>query len=187
MFTSCYAFAQNGAPQQRLPTFRSAEATPDSVYAASINQLKRIVLFYRQKYPESSYCFYWHSALLYLANAMLTEAKVSRHGPEWRFYFRLCIACFQTLYTGFRLAKGITLSLLSMALERGVMEIPHARDIRKDLELRSRHHEVSDRVAVSWVVDLDLGLTDPTAAQGENLLQKLGEVHIDDTNENDSS
>ncbi|KAK2035184.1 hypothetical protein LX32DRAFT_659489 [Colletotrichum zoysiae] len=178
---------QNGAPQQRLPAFQSAEATPDAVCAASVSQLKRIVLFYRQKYPESSYCFCWHSALLYLANAMLTEAKVSRHVPEWRFYFRLCIACFQTLYTGFRLAKCITLSLLSMALEKGVMEITDARDIKKDLELRGRHHEVSDRVLVPWVVDLDLALTDPTAAQVENLLQKLQEVHIDDPGESDDS
>ncbi|EFQ25212.1 uncharacterized protein GLRG_00356 [Colletotrichum graminicola M1.001] len=178
---------QNGAPRQRLPPFRSAEATPDAVYAASVNQLKRIVLLYRQKYPESSYCFCWHSALLYLANAMLTEAKVSVHGPEWRFYFLLCMACFQTLYTGFQLAKGITLSLLSMALERGVMETSRARDIRRDLELRGRHHEVSDRVPVSWVVDLDLAMTDPSAAQAENLLQRLQQLQIHEPNENDES
>ncbi|KAK2060497.1 hypothetical protein LY76DRAFT_591413 [Colletotrichum caudatum] len=47
----------NGAPLQRLSAFRSAEATPDAVYTASVNQLKRIVLFYQQKYPESLYCF----------------------------------------------------------------------------------------------------------------------------------
>ncbi|KAK1982946.1 hypothetical protein LZ30DRAFT_748986 [Colletotrichum cereale] len=178
---------QNGAPRQRLPAFRSAEATPDAVYAASVNQLKRIVLLYRQKYPESSYNFFWHSALLYLANAMLAEARVSGHRPEWRFYFRLCMTCFQTLYTGFRLAKGITLSLLCMALEKGVMDISQARDIRRDLELWGRHHEVSDRVPVSWVVDLDLAMTDPSAAQAKNLVQRLQEVQIDEANENEES
>ncbi|KAK1966488.1 hypothetical protein LY78DRAFT_51898 [Colletotrichum sublineola] len=176
---------QNGASRQQLPAFQSAEATPDAVYAASVNQLRRIVLLYRQKYSKSSYCLCWSSALLYLANAMLAEAKVSRHEPEWRFYFRLCIACLQTLYTGFRLAKGITLSLLSMALESGVMEISQARDIKRDLELRGRHHEVSDRVPVFWVVDLDLAMTDPAAAQAENLVQKLQEFQIDEPNEND--
>ncbi|KAK2001149.1 hypothetical protein LX36DRAFT_629265 [Colletotrichum falcatum] len=178
---------KSGARRQRLAAFESAEATPDAVYAASVNQLKRTVLFYRQKYPESSHCFYWHPALLYLANAMLSEAMASWHGSEWRFYFRLCMACYQTLYTGFRLAKGITLSLLFMALDKGVMEITQVRDIKKDLELRGRRHEVSDRVPVSWVVDLDLAMTDPYAAQAENLVQKLQEIQLDEPNENKGS
>ncbi|GJC80940.1 hypothetical protein ColLi_03778 [Colletotrichum liriopes] len=166
---------------------QSADATPDAVYAASVNQLKRIVLFYRQNYPESSYCFFWQSALLYLANAMLTEAKISGHVPEWRFYFRLCMTSYQTLYTGFRLAKGITLSLLSMALEKGVMDIPQARAIRKDLDLRSKHHEISDLVPVSWVVDLDLAMMDPSAAQTENLVQRFREVQLYETNGNNDT
>ncbi|GKT54122.1 C6 zinc finger domain containing protein [Colletotrichum tofieldiae] len=178
---------QNGAPRQQLPAFKSAEATPDAVYAASVNQLKRIVLFYRQNYPESSYCFFWQSALLYLANAMLAAAKISGHVPEWRFYFRLCMTSYQTLYTGFRLAKGITLSLLSMALEKGVMDIPQARAIRKDLELRSKHHELSDLVPVSWVVDLDLAMMDPSAAQAENLVQRFQEVQLYETNGNNDT
>ncbi|GKT51660.1 uncharacterized protein ColSpa_11841 [Colletotrichum spaethianum] len=176
---------QNGASRQRLPAFRSTEATPDAVYAASVNQLKRIVLFYRQNYPESSYCFFWHSALLYLANAMLAEAKVTGHGPEWRFYFRLCMTCYQTLYTSFRLAKGVTLSLLSMALEKGVMDIPQARAIRKDLGLRGKHHDISDLVPVSWVVDLDLAMTDPSAAQAENLVQRFREIQPGEANDDD--
>ncbi|KZL67779.1 c6 transcription factor [Colletotrichum incanum] len=178
---------QNGAPRQRLHAFRSTEATPDAVYAASVNQLKRIVLFYRQNHPESSYCFFWHSALLYLANAMLAETKISGHGPEWRFYFRLCMTCYQTLYTGFRLAKGITLSLLSMALEKGVMDIPQARAIRKDLELRGKHHEISDLVPVFWVVDLDLAMTDPSAAQAENLVQRFQDVQLCETTGNNET
>ncbi|GKT61175.1 C6 zinc finger domain containing protein [Colletotrichum tofieldiae] len=160
----------NGAPRQRLPNFASEESTPDAVYAASVKQLKRIVLFYRHNHPESSYSFFWHSALLYLANAMLAEANVPGHATDWRFYLRLCIACYQTLYTGFPLAKGITLSLLSMALEKGAMDIPQTRAIRRDLELRGKHHMIPDQVPVYWVVDLDLAVTDPFVAHAENLV-----------------
>ncbi|KAK1975574.1 hypothetical protein LZ30DRAFT_754028 [Colletotrichum cereale] len=176
----------NGTPWQRLPTFESEESTPDAVYAASVKQLKRIVLFYRHNHPASSYSFFWHSALLYLANAMLTEAKVPGHAPDWPFYLRFCIACYQTLYTGFRLAKGITLSLLSMALENGAMDIPQTRAIRMNLELRGRHHLIPDQVPVYWVVDLDLAVTDPSAAQAENLVQRFQELQLSatsDTNE----
>ncbi|KAK2052016.1 hypothetical protein LY76DRAFT_650868 [Colletotrichum caudatum] len=149
----------NGAPRQRLSTFESEESTPDAVYAAS-----------------PSYSFFWHSALLYLANAMLPEAKVPGNAPDWQFYLRLCIARYQTLYTGFRLAKGITLSLLSMALEKGAMDIPQTRAIRRDLELRGKHHLIPDQVPVYWVVDLDLVVTDPSAAQAENRVQRFREL-----------
>ncbi|WQF89366.1 Putative zn(2)Cys(6) fungal-type DNA-binding domain-containing protein [Colletotrichum destructivum] len=177
----------NGAPWQRLSTLESEESTPDAVYAASVKQLQRIVLFYQYNHPESAYSFFWHSALLYLANAMLTEANIPGHAPDWQFYLRLCIARYQTLYTGFRLAKGITLSLLSMALEKGAMDIPQTRAIRRDLELRGKHHLIPDQVPVYWVVDLDLAVTDPSAAQAENLLHRFWELHLRETSETNES
>ncbi|WQF76863.1 Putative zn(2)Cys(6) fungal-type DNA-binding domain-containing protein [Colletotrichum destructivum] len=177
----------NGAPRQRLPNFESEESTPDAVYAASVKQLKRIVLFYRHSHPESSYSFFWHSALLYLANAMLAEAKVPGHAPDWLFYLRLCITCYQTLYTGFPLAKGITLSLLSMALEKGAMDIPQTRAIKRDLELRGKHHMIPDQVPVYWVVDLDLAVTDPFAAHAENLVQRFRKLQLCETSETNES
>ncbi|TIC95703.1 hypothetical protein CH35J_007776 [Colletotrichum higginsianum] len=177
----------NGTPWQRLSTFESEDSTPDAVYAASVKQLQRTVLFYRYNHPESAYSFFWHSALLYLANAMLTEAKVPGHAPDWQFYLRLCIACYQTLYTGFRLAKGITLSLLSMALEKDAMDIPQTRTIRRDLELLGKHHLIPDQVPVYWVVDLDLALTDPFAAHAENLVQRFQKLHLRETSETNES
>ncbi|TDZ61884.1 hypothetical protein CTRI78_v004015 [Colletotrichum trifolii] len=177
----------NGAPWQRLSTLESEESTPDAVYAASVKQLQRIVLFYQYNHPESAYSFFWHSALLYLANAMLTEANIPGHAPDWQFYLRLCIARYQTLYTGFRLAKGITLSLLSMALEKGAMDIPQTRAIRRDLELRGKHHLIPDQVPVYWVVDLDLALTDPFAAHAENLVLRFRKLHLREMSETNES
>ncbi|KAK2052835.1 hypothetical protein LY76DRAFT_620334 [Colletotrichum caudatum] len=173
----------NGAPPQRLPNFECKESTPDAVYAASVKQLKRIVLFYRHNHPESSYSFLWHSALLYLANAMLTEAKVPGHAPDWLFYLRLCMACYQKLYTSFRLAKGIMLSLLSMALEKSAMDIPQTRAMWRDLELWGKHHLIPDQVPVYWVADLDLAMTDPSAAQVENLVQRFWELQLSETSD----
>ncbi|OHW96185.1 C6 zinc finger domain-containing protein [Colletotrichum incanum] len=175
---------QNDVSTLRLRSFTSKQATPEAVYKASTNQLKRIVLFYRQAFPESSSCLFWHSALLYLANAILREAKTSGQSPEWRFYFRLCIASYQTLYCSFRLAKGITISLLSMGLERGFVGVRYAKAVRRDLELRGKHHDVSDRVPHSLVVDLDLAVTDPSAAQAERLVQRFQELKLHET-END--
>ncbi|KAK2037230.1 hypothetical protein LZ31DRAFT_600668 [Colletotrichum somersetense] len=52
------------------------------------------------------------------------------------------------LYTSFRLAKGITLSLLSMALEKSTMDIPQTRAMWRDLELWGKHHLIPDQVPV---------------------------------------
>ncbi|KAK1658525.1 hypothetical protein BDP55DRAFT_773261 [Colletotrichum godetiae] len=157
----------------RLRSFDSQEATPEAVNAASVKQLKRIVLLYHLNYPESSFCLFWHSALLYLANAMLREASFSGNDEEVEFYFRLCITSYRTLYNGFRLAKGIALSLLSMALDKGVLGLQEAKAIRKDLELRGKRHDISDRVMEYFVVDLDFAVTNPSAAQAKKLVQNL--------------
>ncbi|TKW57228.1 hypothetical protein CTA1_2252, partial [Colletotrichum tanaceti] len=45
-----------------------------------------------------------------------------------------------TLYTSFCLAKGITLSLLSIALKKGVIDILQTRATRRDLKLQGKHH-----------------------------------------------
>ncbi|WQF76256.1 hypothetical protein CDEST_01270 [Colletotrichum destructivum] len=112
---------------------------------------------------------------------MLTEAKVSRQAPDWLFYLCLCV----TLYTGFRLARGITLSLLSMALKKGAMDVPQTRAIRRDLKLRGKHHLIPDSVPVFWVVDLDLAMTDPSAAPAENRVQRFQELQPCKTSDTD--
>ncbi|KAK1974272.1 hypothetical protein LZ30DRAFT_740954 [Colletotrichum cereale] len=172
---------QNGAPRQRLLAFKSEESTPDAVSTASINQLKRIVISYRQNYSESEYCLFWHPALLYVANAMLSEAREPQHNTERNFFFRLCVACYQTLYTGFRLAKALTLSLLAMALEKGVVDHRQARAIQRDLERRRKHSKISDQVPVALMVDLNLAVTNPSAAQAENLVRKFHEFQLYET------
>ncbi|TEA21543.1 Nitrogen assimilation transcription factor nit-4 [Colletotrichum sidae] len=176
-----------GTTRLRLPSFKTKDAGPEAVYSASVHQLKRIVLFYRQTHPESSFSLFWHSALLYLANAMLREAAGGPQNPEWRFYFRLCIASYQTLCGGYRLAKGIAQGLLSMALDRGAMDPREAGAVRRDLERRGRHHhhhDVSDQVVPeSLVVDLDLAVTDPSAAQAEKLIRKLKELQVQGVDE----
>ncbi|GKT51803.1 uncharacterized protein ColSpa_11984 [Colletotrichum spaethianum] len=118
-----------------------------------------------------------------MANDMLREASVSGRNPEWHFYFRLCLASYQTLYSGFRVAKGIVFSLLSMAIERGVIDLRAANAIRKDFELRGMHHDMSDRVPEYLMVDLDLAMTDPSAAQAETLVQKFHKLQLHKTND----
>ena len=84
----------------RLKTFSASNNFPACAMAASVKQLKRLVVDYRTNYGTSTYSILWHTGLLYLANAVL-------HGeedPEERLYFLLCITA-TNLYdvrTGYR-------------------------------------------------------------------------------------
>ncbi|KAK2052640.1 hypothetical protein LY76DRAFT_609724 [Colletotrichum caudatum] len=161
-----------------LRPFTSDKAIPRAVHAASVNQLKKIVLYYRRTYPEPLFSLFWHSALLYLANEALQEMDVPHRNPEWRFYFHLCLTCYQTLYSGYRLVGEIVQSLLSMALKKGVMKAREAVAIMEGLEMRGKHRRVPDQKMVSLVVDLDLAVTDPSEAYVETLAQRFRQIQI---------
>ncbi|KDN59901.1 hypothetical protein CSUB01_03218 [Colletotrichum sublineola] len=168
----------SGSVTMLLRPFGSKKATPNAVQAASVNQLKKIVLHYRKTYPEPLFSLFWHSALLYLANAVLQDVDLSGRNPEWRFYFRLCLTCYQTLYSGYPLVRQIAQSLLSMALTKGVMEAREAVAILEGLEMRGKHRRVPDQKMVSLIVDLDLAVTDAPAARLETLAQKFRQIQI---------
>ncbi|GKT50164.1 uncharacterized protein ColSpa_10345 [Colletotrichum spaethianum] len=74
-----------------------------------------------------------------------------------------------------------------MALEKGVLDVSQARGIKRDLELRGKHHKVSHQVPAFLIVDLDLAVTNPCAAQAEVLLRKFQEVRLLETNDSDES
>ncbi|KAK2004234.1 hypothetical protein LX36DRAFT_596341 [Colletotrichum falcatum] len=167
-----------GGATMLLWPFASEKATPDAVQAASVNQLKKIILHYRKTYPEPLYSLLWHSALLYLANAVLQEVVVSGQNSEWRIYFHLCLTFYQTLYRGYRLVGEIAQSLLSMAVEKGVMETREAVAIMEDLQMRGKHHRVPDQKMVQLIVDLDTAMTDPSAAYVETLAQRFRQIQV---------
>ncbi|GKT96927.1 C6 zinc finger domain containing protein [Colletotrichum tofieldiae] len=68
-----------------------------------------------------------------------------------------------------------------MALERGVVDYREARAIQRDLERRGKHYKISDQVSVALIVDLNLAVTDPSAAQAKNLVRKFEEFQLYET------
>lgn len=62
------------SPMSRLRTFSQADSSPESVYAASVAQMKRLIFDYRFRYQSSSYSILWHKALIYVANDILDSA-----------------------------------------------------------------------------------------------------------------
>jgi hypothetical protein len=112
---------------------------------------------------------------------MVREATTS--SAEWRFYMELCLAGLQDLYASFRVFGSVAEGLLGMALRRGVMDADDAGRIAGELLELGRHHAVAfgvpsgeEPVAALWIIDFDLAMTDPEAAQAGSLAEEFQEL-----------
>lgn len=66
--------------KKQLRTFSSSAITPNTVCGASVAQLKHLISDYRLNYESSAYTILWHTALIYVINAILdgNSCKVSQ-------------------------------------------------------------------------------------------------------------
>ncbi|KAI1384473.1 uncharacterized protein F4822DRAFT_364701 [Hypoxylon trugodes] len=152
----------------RLTTFSAQDSTPDAVYAASVGQLKHLVVEYRSYSVASTYSILWHTGLLYLANAMLKDTG----DPEWRLYMLLCIYGYESFSRPFRISEIIVQGLLSMTMRDNSMTGSEAQRIINELKegrLDGVKRDFEDKIRAKFMVDMDLALRDPEEARAENL------------------
>ncbi|KAI1812280.1 hypothetical protein GGS20DRAFT_558587 [Poronia punctata] len=159
-----------------LRTFSARIRTPDSAYAASVNQLKHLVVEYRSKYAASTYSILWHNGLIYLANSMLRCED-----PEWRIYLLLCIYAYERLNHAYRFCEVVIQGLLTMSMRDTDMTGTEAYKIMETLENRGLLHvkeDVEEKVRATFMIDLKLALRDPEAAMAENVAQDFEETAL---------
>ncbi|KAL3300258.1 nitrate assimilation regulatory protein nirA [Colletotrichum asianum] len=167
----------------RLNLFSSQHATPRAVYAASVNQLKRLCLLFRLHYKKARFSGLWQTAVIYVANAMMQEAAQSniqhgRPGREWRFYLDLCLAGLTDLCVSFSTSGAISRAVVGMALQNGGLKAAEANRVLVELKRLEMAHEearlrLNGNAEATWVIDLDLALTDIEAARGQSLVQQF--------------
>ncbi|PNP52481.1 hypothetical protein THARTR1_06949 [Trichoderma harzianum] len=153
-----------GAKKLRVMTFSSSGSTPDAIFAASVQQLKRLIIIYRFNYTSSAYTILWHTALLYVANALLRTKGES----DWLFYFLLCLYGYEGLRPSYRVAEAVAGGLLSMAMRSGDISSDEARQVMAHLQERGQELDSSE-IRATFMVDLDLAMSDPGAATAETL------------------
>ncbi|KAI9163631.1 N-terminal fungal transcription regulatory domain-containing protein [Paramyrothecium foliicola] len=167
----------------RLRTFPSSISMPETIYAASVNQLKRLTIDYRLNYKSSAYTILWHTALIYVANAVLQE-KNNNGGEGGLFFFLLCVYGYERLRRSWRVTESVTAGLLSMMLRKGDISGDMARRIMNDLQQKSLG-DMPGKIRATFMVDLDLAMSDPKSATAENLASTFEENALfrDYTNE----
>lgn len=149
---------------------------PIGPFIASVKQLKHLVRIFDCRYPSSTYGILWHVALLQVANVTVNEVD----DPDSLAYFLLCISCYRDLFTSFRVVYSIVKGLLSMARRKGAISDLTARLEFEQLENNGKHHTALDNIRATFVVDLELALTDTRAAQVEALAKDFDAMAIFD-------
>jgi len=190
-------FLDSSLGTERLSSFPTELATPEAVYTASVEQLKRLLLLYRLRYRHAGLSVLWQTAIIYVANAMIREAGVAAQDPdasppseqEWGFYLDLCLVGLQDLCVSFRAFGFITQGIMSMALRNAAIPTEKAARVLRQLGEIEKQHNANQGMTVKaetrCIVDFDLALTDPKAAQGQNLVEQLAELMLDEMGPDD--
>lgn len=152
----------------QLRTFSSIHTTPNAVCDASVAQLKHLITDYRLNYRSSTYTFLWHTALVYVINAILNGERTQ----NWYSDLLLCICAYESLSRSWRIAAPIAKSLLTLAMQKSNMPSGTARHILNDLEKEHQNPILGD-IRATFMADLDLAQSDPSSATVEHLAKQL--------------
>ncbi|KAM0340580.1 hypothetical protein ACHAPU_010417 [Fusarium lateritium] len=152
-----------------LRTFKADNATPQTVYDASIRQMKRLLLSHRSEMGPETLSIFWQSCVIYVANAVIHGGDDQQ---ERQFFVQLCLAGLQELFLSYRVSGMAVKGIAGMAIRNGVIDQAQAVDIRRRLDETARRFEDDkvDKVA-TWVLDLDLAVTDSAGARGGKLAE----------------
>jgi hypothetical protein len=115
----------------------------------------------------------WHTALIRVANAILSDTK----DPEWHFYLSFCIQCYGSLRRSYRFAEAIGRSLLSMTLQRRDLPVGEARHMMQQFE-ENRLNSSSEDIRATFMADLNLSMMDPEEASVESLANKFEDIAL---------
>ncbi|KJZ69239.1 hypothetical protein HIM_11362 [Hirsutella minnesotensis 3608] len=155
------------AGARHLRTFASMAITPDAVCASSVAQMKYLITNYRLNYGSSACTILWHTALIYVINAILNGPKEE----NWYSDILLCVYAYESLGRSWRVAGAIAKGLLSLIMQKSDVPSRTARRILHDLERNPDHFP--GEIRATFMVDLNLALSDPGSATVEHLAKQF--------------
>ncbi|SCV35422.1 uncharacterized protein FFFS_04730 [Fusarium fujikuroi] len=161
----------------KLQSFSSPDSTPQTIFSASLNQLKRLALLYRTRQMPNSYMPHINTSLMHIANTICKETN----DPTSKFYFLLCIRYWQHLYIGYPIFGEIAQAFLTMAMNNGLITNREAKGLMAEVKEQGRHHELSHvGISTTLIVDFDLAMTNRGKADVQAVAQKFEEVALFD-------
>lgn len=135
--------------------------------------MKRLLLSHRLEMGPEVLSIFWQGCIIYVANAVIYGGD---NQEERQFFVHLCLAGLQELFLSYRVSGTIVKGIAAMAIRKGIMEESRARQIRGRLEEIGQSRELGHKgseVMASWVLDLDLAVTNLVSAQGGRLAEEF--------------
>ncbi|KAG5974960.1 hypothetical protein E4U55_007947 [Claviceps digitariae] len=142
---------------------------PKAICDTSTTQLKRLIVNYRLNYASSNVTILWHTALIYLVNAIL---ETNPKDKDWYTYLLHCLYGYKSLSQSWRIAKSISRGLLSLTIRKGGMSSEKARQILRDFE-NNNPHQMPGEIRATFMLDLDRALSEPDTATVEYLANQF--------------
>lgn len=116
----------------------------------------------------------WHTALMYVANAVLQDRDSD---AEWRHHLLLCIYGYVHLRQSSQVAETSGRALLALTMRHGGLSPDEARNVLRDME----HEQIvkpSTDIRATFMADLTLAMTDPGEASVERLSQQFEDLAL---------
>lgn len=157
----------------RLRSFASLDATPSSVYSASLSQLKRLLVAYCMSSRQPPAMAWFNSVALEVANAMVQN---SGNDPHCRFYLQACFEYWKKAYVRYRTFYPVTQAFLSVAMKSGVIGYDLAASMLRELRMAGLHYDASEAAISSAILDFDLALAGKESARVEALATQFDEL-----------
>ncbi|KAK8007109.1 DnaJ like subfamily A member 5 [Apiospora arundinis] len=166
-------------PFQRRPheysmrSFASPDSFPTAAFAASLNQLKRLVVLTHLHHPPIDRSPFLAAMLVHLFCGLLKNAG----DAEWKDYFDLCLVLGSQLFTWYRVLGQILQGTLAMGLRDGVLTGTEAQDLLRKYVSAGRHKVMEDIPKEgAFILDLDLAMTAPVDAMAQSLARRFDDL-----------
>ena len=157
-----------------MHSFASSDSCPITIYNASFQQLKRLLL---QAQKEPSYSI--QSGLLNPAAMHMANVILAHSGFEsWRTYFLLCMRFWVDATASFPVLADIAQGYMSLAVQNGGLSTLEARRLQKVLAKKGRRHEAGEFSSV--IVDFDGSVERGAFYRANELAERFNELAMFD-------
>ncbi|EGU76976.1 hypothetical protein FOXB_12508 [Fusarium oxysporum f. sp. conglutinans Fo5176] len=153
----------------RLRSFASSDSSPVSVYHASFQQLKRLLVeaMTRPRYSIQSGLL--NPAVMHISNIILAHSD----RRNYRYYLLLCMSFWIDATPSFPVLADIARGYLSLALRNRSLSAQDARSLKQKLT-KIREQYSSNEVS-SVIVDFDCATAQGASYRANELAQKFDE------------
>lgn len=148
-----------------------------TVYAASVQQMNHIMDVYQARFRSPNASVYWHTGLLFAANAAVHAAGT----PVIRqHHFQRAVRGYEDLYRRYPVMMPIVKGLMAVAVETGLVAGPEAVAHVNRLAGKTERPAGSEPTEACFVVDLELAMRHRGLAHVDSLARRFDDIAMFD-------